>query len=862
MLRSSLEPILDVRVRAAWQTQIAHAAKTTGLMKELVQRRRELLPRFAACYAQLRALPRRTRRMLQRKLSASLAGVALLFTVGHGTADAAVISVGPGCNLIDAIKAANTDLAVGLCAAGSGADTIILPANNTLTLTAVDNSTLGPTGLPIVSSTITIEGNGSTIKRDSAAPAFRILAVGSSGNLTLKNATVSGGFTPEALVSHSGAGISNAGLLTILNSSVSGNSGNAFGGGVVNSSGATLTIDNSTISGNSAKFGGGILNDGVVTVLNTTVSKNTADHVGGVSNDGGTATITNSLITENTATSTGGGGIGNNSGGFGGSILTVTNSVISKNTGRSAGGISNNPFDTASILNSVVSDNTSVDSGGGVSSAGILTIQDSTISDNTAGGHGGGIITHFSSASGNTATIMNSVITGNLANLTSGGIWGDGSFTVTECLISNNSAKQEGGGIRGVETLIINNSTISNNFAAQEGGGVLSGGSTTIIDSTIFGNTSEQYGGGIYHDDSATTLTISNSTISGNSASDAGGGVFNFSTLTLLNSTITDNSAGDKGGGIRNRSSGGAVTLNHVLVSGNSAPTGPEIHNSGSVTGDDFNIVGMNGTAGVVGFVPGVTDIVPAVPLSDIFTPLANNGGPTPTHLLVPGSPAINAVGGGCPPPSEDQRGLTRPQGAVCDIGAVEVGDFDSDGIADNLDNCPGAANLNQKDTNGDGIGDVCSYDLAVTKISAPKKVNLTTAKPEQTKTIRVQIQNQSSQVETIPHAGTLAAMLGLTVEALDTPADCPDVAAAIVTDNFSFPLTIKAKAKLTVPFSVTFTPDCIPDPVGLSRSNPGHEDYRLSATVNHLLLDGKLDTDPTDDTLVSSTLIDVVDKR
>lgn len=140
--------------------------------------------------------------------------------------------------------------------------------------------------------------------------------------------------------------------------------------------------------------------------------------------------------------------------------------------------------------------------------------------------------------------------------------------------------------------------------------------------------------------------------------------------------------------------------------------------------------------------------------------------------------------------------------------------------------------------------------------------MNLTAAKPEQTKTIRVQIQNQSSQVETIPNAGTLAAMLGLTVEALDTPADCPDLAAAIVTDNFSFPLTIKAKAKLTVPFSVTFTPDCIPDPAGATGSHPGHEDYRLSATVNRFLLDGKLDTDSADDTLVSSTLIDVVDKR
>ena len=65
------------------------------------------------------------------------------------------------------------------------------------------------------------------------------------------------------------------------------------------------------------------------------------------------------------------------------------------------------------------------------------------------------------------------------------------------------------------------------------------------------------------------------------------------------------------------------------------------------------------------------------VPLNAILNPtLANNGGPTLTHALVPGSPALDAVATGCPPPTTDQRGVARPQGARCDIGAVEAQGF------------------------------------------------------------------------------------------------------------------------------------------------------------------------------------------
>ena len=175
-------------------------------------------------------------------------------------------------------------------------------------------------------------------------------------------------------------------------------------------------------------------------------------------------------------------------------------------------------------------------------------------------------------------------------------------------------------------------------------------------------------------------MTVTNSTISGNSAADRGGGVNSTGTLTLTNSTVSRNASGRVGGGLFNT---GTVTLVQSLLSGNTAPViAPEAYNgSGTVTGDSFNLFGHDSFSGVAGFTLGATDLVPAVPLPAILDPtLSNNGGPTHTHALVFGSPAVDAVpGAGCAT-GIDQRGAPRPQDADgdtipdCDIGAVERG--------------------------------------------------------------------------------------------------------------------------------------------------------------------------------------------
>jgi hypothetical protein len=182
-------PILGADVRLAWQKQMAAAAKTTGLLPALMGRQSELLPRFAAYYTQLRALPRRVRRALQSQWRLPLAGIALMLALGQPSAQAATITVNSSCTLVDAITAANTDTAIGGCVAGKGADTIVLPVGSQQTLTSVNNNTYGNTGLPVIASKITIAGNGSTILRSALAyysDSFRILAVNHTGDLTAR----------------------------------------------------------------------------------------------------------------------------------------------------------------------------------------------------------------------------------------------------------------------------------------------------------------------------------------------------------------------------------------------------------------------------------------------------------------------------------------------------------------------------------------------------------------------------------------------------------------------------------------------------------------------------------------------------
>ena len=187
----------------------------------------------------------------------------------------------------------------------------------------------------------------------------------------------------------------------------------------------------------------------------------------------------------------------------------------------------------------------------------------------------------------------------------------------------------------------------------------------TLTNSTVSGNSAGS-GGGIYNS-SAGYATITNSTVSENDAyydgaayyGGIGGSISNRGDLSLTNSTVSGNTADDLGGGITNI---GNVYLDNAIVAANSAPLGANCSNG-------LNSLGNNLTDDTSCGLTEPTDLVVA---DAMLGPLQDNGGPTETHDLLPGSPAIDAGSVDCPPPATDQRGVSRPQGTDCDIGAVE----------------------------------------------------------------------------------------------------------------------------------------------------------------------------------------------
>ncbi len=411
------------------------------------------------------------------------------------------------------------------------------------------------------------------------------------------------------------------------------------GGGIYNK-GGDLTLTSSTVSGNYGYFDGGISSWGYLTLIDSAVSENTSSMygAGGIGNSGD-LTLTNSTVSGNSTYGYGGGIY------TGGNDLTLTNSTVSGNTAGTGGGGIFIRWGYLTLTSSAVSGNT----GGGIRNVGgFATLTSSTVSGNT-GLHGGGIFN-----------------------------WG-GYLTLTNSTVSGNDART-GGGIRNRgrgTTTILTNTTVNENTAEKDGGGIrISGGYLTLTNSTVSGNVAYNEGGGIHmtaHLFYDSTVTVTNSTVSGNTAGVRGGGIANVgrfsptphgATFAFTNSTVSGNIASSYGGGIHNSSPWiSQTTLTNMIVADNSAPT------DANCNGDDATSLGYNlaDDASCGFFATG--DLVVA---DAMLGPLADNGGPTETHDLLPGSPAIDAGSADCPPPATDQRGVARPQGAACDIGAVE----------------------------------------------------------------------------------------------------------------------------------------------------------------------------------------------
>jgi hypothetical protein len=359
--------------------------------------------------------------------------------------------------------------------------------------------------------------------------------------------------------------------------------------------------------------------------------------------------------------------------------LTIANGVplVSDNNG---GGIMNDG--TLTVTDSTISGNSGGLQGGGIENRGTATITNSTISGNSGGADGGGGIENRG-----TATITNSTISGNSAISVGGGISNRGMLTVTDSTINGNMSSSGGGVFISLGSrMAVANSMLSGNSALAEGGGIANEGTLNAINTSLSANKAYD-GGGIYIS-AFGTATITDSTLSGNSAGLQGGGIeIEFGTVTVTNSTLSGNSADIEGGGIEN---GGTATINDSTISGNSASSAGGVSNGRTlaVVGSIFsNTAGGNIVdegSGVVNSMghnlftdsPAIalqpTDLTDTDPL---LGPLADNGGPTQTMALLPGSPAIDA-GVAVQGFTTDQRGIPRPQGVAPDIGAFESRGF------------------------------------------------------------------------------------------------------------------------------------------------------------------------------------------
>ena len=309
---------------------------------------------------------------------------------------------------------------------------------------------------------------------------------------------------------------------------------------------------------------------------------------------------------------------------------------------------------------------------------------------------------------GQNVTIQDLHITGGDA-VYGGGILNDhANLIISNCsLTTNDSTYGYGGAIYsdssgGNATLAVLNSSIIGNHAAQAGGGIYDNGGTLTITNSVVNNNTAFYsdnqfsvgdGGGIYNSGGA--LTITNSVVSNNHAGvdfpllagidgqpyGRGGGISG--SITLTNSTVSANYAilsggGINGGGAINNSTlsgnnGGGISVTGALDIGDTvlkAGSGANLsNNGGTITSQGYNVCSDNGG----GFLNGPGDQINTDPILGL---LQDNGGPTFTHALLPGSPAIDAGDPNfAPPPDYDQRGpgFVRVFNGRIDVGSFEV---------------------------------------------------------------------------------------------------------------------------------------------------------------------------------------------
>ncbi len=558
------------------------------------------------------------------------------------------ISIAPG------FYAENLDIPHTLTITGAGVGSTVIDGSNINPVIAI--------GLNAVNPTVNITG----IKFQHGFSAQGGGVYIESGQVTIADSIV---FSNTA---QSGAGIYlNQGVLRLNNTQLLSNISTQFGGALLNLGQATLT--SVQFSGNRAPSGGGIANSTTITLTACTLSNNTATANGGA--------IYNT-----------------------GRLIDSGTTVLANQANLNGGGIYNSALGYVTLTASNILSNTS-EVGGGVYNLGRAELASITVNYNHAtGGNGGGM---YSAHGNNPLTINGGTIGHNQASNSGGGMYTDGQTTLTSLSLVSNRAETSGGGIYNTGgQLNLSQANLLNNLAVTGIGGGLFNNTLAQLSTIVAQSNSASSGGGVYNDTNG-RLTLTTSQLSSNTATQTGGGgINNRGVLVLTASSIYTNTATVQGAGGLQNGTTGSTSLINVTLSQNAANNGGalvsdggtvQINNStlshnyatglliqGGTTILSNTIVALNTSANCSGAIvsgghnldsgnscglKATGDITGTDPL---LGALQNNGGPTPTRSLAIASRAVDA-GNNATCASTDQRGIVRPQGDSCDIGAYEV---------------------------------------------------------------------------------------------------------------------------------------------------------------------------------------------
>lgn len=526
-------------------------------------------------------------------------------------------------------------------------------------------------------------------------------------------------------------------VLTLTNTNITGSTAASFGGGVVVANKATLNMTGGALSNSTSATAGGLYLQfgGIASITNVVLANNkaTAGNGGAILASGG-LTLTGSQLTGNSAVPVS----GNNQTGTGGALhvgktvaTDTPNAVVDSTTFRSnsawlGGAVGVNSGSTLTLRNgSLLDQNTASNSGGGLYNAGATTIAATTFTANTGAIAGGAVYDgSVVAADAPTLATTDAIISGNSAGLLGGGISvvAKAALTMNGGSITGNSAPTGGGlSVNADGTAVLNSTSLTGNQATGAiantgfGGAIVSAGLVTVNDASISNNKAMPasgqlgttgFGGGIYSGSNApgpqgVKVALRRVLLSGNSANSGSAIYAAAPTITSLrDSTVTGNTAGPGAGAIVAL---GAMSLAGDTINANTAPVatnsigGVYVFAPSSAAGtiiygnSNGNCFGAPADGGYNITNPGDTgcafNAATDIKADPKLNPLANNGGPTLTEMPQPSSPAINKIPTGtvvfndavsgapitlCP--SVDQRGVARPQGPSCDIGAVEVG--------------------------------------------------------------------------------------------------------------------------------------------------------------------------------------------